>query len=47
MKYYNRFDVERKQVADPDAWMAAAFWLTAWLGIAAIAFLETFTDVLG
>ena len=44
---YNRFDKAHETPADPDAWMAAAFWLTAWLGIAAIAVLETFTDLLG
>ena len=48
MKCYNRFDVSNNtEHGDPDAWLAAAFWLTAWLGIAVIAFVETFTDLLG
>ena len=47
MKNYERFDIAHKPAADPQAWIAAAFWLTAWAGIAVIAVLETFTDLLG
>ena len=48
MKNYNRFDVNRNtNHGDPDSWIAAALFLTAWAVVAAIAFLETFTNVLG
>jgi hypothetical protein len=48
MMNYNRFDVNHNTSnGDPQAWIAAVLFLTAWAVVAALAFLETFTDILG
>ena len=47
MNHYNRFDRANVTPGDPDAWIAAVLFLSAWGVVAIIAFLETFTNVLG